>query len=591
MPYERVASCYDELERTTKRKELTGALVSLFKEIPVELVDRATYLSQGKLYPDYLGIEIGVGEKLAERAISLASGLSLAEVEALYRREGDLGSAAEKAMEERRQTSLFSRKLSVLDVYQVLDRIARSSGEGSVELRLNLLSGLLRNASPLEAKYIVRTAVGKLRLGIADYTVLDALALAYTGDQKNRTVLEKAYNICSDLGLVAKAAAKEGLEGLRSFRIQAGRPVRPMLAERLSSSKEIIEKLGGRCSAEYKYDGERMQVHKLSGEVRIFSRRLEEITSNYPDAQKLSLEGISAEQAILECEAVAVDRETGELLPFQQLMHRRRKYGVDEAVRKIPISLFFFEVLMVDGKDLTGQPYTERRRVLLEVVKVSEHVKVAPNIVTSSPRRMDSFMQQAILDGCEGLVVKDLKGDYRAGARGFSWIKLKREYRSELTDSVDLVIVGGFHGRGRRTGVYGALLLAVYNKDEDTFETVSKVGTGFSDADLQKFYNLLQGLKLEHVSPRVNSKIVADAWFDPRVVIEIIASEITLSPVHTAAWGEVRKDSGLALRFPKFTGRVREDKKPEDATTTKELIEMYNSQLKHVESQSTAIEP
>ena len=583
MLYSDMVACYRIMESTTKRGELTDALVSLFKRTPKNIVDKVTYLNQGKLYPDYMGVEIGVGEKMAMKAISLASGIEQSKVEEAYRRLGDLGSAAEEVLSKRVQTSLLSGHLTVVQVYDTLDRIARTSGGGSLDARLSLLAGLLVNANPEEAKYIVRTAIGKLRLGVADYTALDALAIAFTGDKSKRVELERAYNLCSDLGLVAATVAREGFEGLKSFKVQAGRPIRPMLAERLSTSSEIIEKMGGVCSAEYKFDGERMQIHKMEREVVIFSRRLEQITSNYPDAVELAKSAIKASTAILECEAVAVDKDSGDLLPFQQLMHRRRKYGIKEAMESIPISLFFFDVLMVDGEDMTRMKYSERRRVLESVVAAGERVQLAPARRVRSPVVLERYMEEAIQAGCEGLMVKALDGVYQAGSRGFLWIKLKREYRSELTDTLDLVVVGGFHGKGRRTGVYGALLLAVYNEEEDVFESVTKVGTGFTDEDLSRLYALLQDAIIPHRSPRVKSKMEADVWFTPKLVVEVIASEITLSPIHVAGWGSVRKDSGLALRFPKFTGKVRDDKSPEDATTTKELVEMYKMQLKKID--------
>lgn len=579
-----MVQAYEAMERTTKRLELTDILVQLYRDTGLEDVEKVTYLNQGKLYPDYLGVEIGLGEKLVVRAISSAMGMSASAVGELFRRHGDLGSAAEEAARGRLQSTLFMEPLTVAKVYSSLDEVARASGQGSQDLKLRLLVSLLNAASPEEAKYLVRTVVGELRLGVADYTILDALALAYTGDRANRSILERAYNLCSDLGAVARAVAEGGLKGLETFKVTVGKPIRPMLAERMSSPKEIIEKLGGRCSSEYKYDGERMQVHKKGKEVKIFSRRLEVITDHYPDAVQIVREEVRANEAILECEGVAVDVDSGELLPFQQLMHRRRKHGVKEAMERFPVSLFFFDVLYLDGEDLTLRPYSERRKVLSQVVPGGARAQVAPNLVTDDPSEMETFMEEAIQQGCEGLVVKDLRSPYRAGARAFAWIKLKREYRSELTDTLDLVVVGAFYGRGRRAGVYGAYLLAAYDDKEDLFKTVCKVGTGFTDVDLEQIPKRLEHLRLPHVHPRVQSKMVADVWFVPSLVFEVIASEITLSPVHVAAWGRVKPQAGLALRFPKFTGRVRDDKGPEDATTTDELLEMYNRQLKKIES-------
>jgi DNA ligase-1 len=582
--YSRLVEAYDELEATTKRLELTDILVSLYQETAAEDAVKVTYLNQGKLHPDFMGIEMGLGEKLVIRAVSVATGLPEEKVEKGYREKGDLGSAAEDAAKERVQSSLFEEPLTVAEVYSSLDSLARLAGSGSQDAKLRYLASLMNRASPREARYLVRTTLGQLRLGVADFTILDALAMAFTGDKANRTALERAYNICSDLGAVASAVAEGGLKGLASFTVRVGMPIRPMLAERMSTPAEIIEKMGGRCAAEFKYDGERMQIHKAGGKVTLFSRRLEVITNHYPDTVDLTANHVLAKEAILECEGVAVDVDSGELLPFQQLMHRRRKHGVEEMMERFPVALFFFDVMYADGASYLDQPYEARRKKLEELVERTERTEVAPRVVTDSPDRVQAFMEEAIQQGCEGLVVKDLNSPYKAGARAFAWIKLKREYRSELADTLDLVVVGAFHGRGRRGGTFGAYLLAAYCRDEDVFQTVCKVGTGFSDVDLEEIPKRLAGLSSPHKHPRVVSKMEADVWFVPQLVFEVIASEVTLSPIHTAAWGSVRPDSGLALRFPKFTGKVRDDKGPEDATTTVELLEMYNSQLKKIES-------
>ncbi|MGC9116507.1 MAG: ATP-dependent DNA ligase, partial [Conexivisphaera sp.] len=468
-------------------------------------------------------------------------------------------------------------------VYSTLEKIARMSGEGAQDSKVRLLASLFNDAEPLEARYLARIVMGRLRLGVADYTVLDALAVAFGGTKDAREVVERAYNVSSDLGLVARTVASQGLAGLESIRITVGRPIRPMLAERLSSPQEILEKIGGPAAAEYKFDGERMQVHREGDRVMIFSRRLENITSHYPDVVEIVRNGLKSQDVIVEGEGVAFNADTGEFLPFQELMHRRRKYGIEKAMEEYPVSLYFFDVIYADGVDYTVKPYTERRKKLEEIVSPSERLNVAPMIITKDPDEMERFMMEAIERGCEGLVVKDPRSVYRAGAREWSWIKLKREYRSEMTDTVDLVIVGAFHGRGKRAGVYGAYLLAAYDPDSDTFKTACKVGTGFTDEDLRSFYEMLQQYRIDHRHPRVDSKLEADVWFVPQVVIEVLAAEITLSPIHTAAWGSVRPNTGLALRFPRYTGKLRTDKGPEDATTVKELLEMYRSQIKKIE--------
>jgi len=447
-----------------------------------------------------------------------------------------------------------------------------------------LLAGLLADATPKEAKYIMRTVTGNLRLGIADMTVLDALAIAYGGGKENRGYLERAYNVSSDLGRVAKIVAEKGLEDVKKFEISVGEPIRPMLCERLSSSEEILEKLGGKCIAEYKYDGERIQAHKKGDEVTLFSRRLENISNQYLDAVKLLKNCVKAKDAILEAECVAIDPDTGEMRPFQELMHRRRKYGIEKAMEEYPVSLFMFDALYVDGEDLTLKPYPIRRRALEEAIMESDEVKIAKCIMTDNVKELEKFFLEAIEKGYEGLVCKSIAKDsfYQAGGRGWLWIKYKRDYKSEMTDTVDLAVVGAFHGRGRRAGTYGALLLAAYDPNNDTFETVTKCGTGFTDEDLAKLPKIMKKHITPHTHPRVQSMIKADVWFEPAIVIAVLGAELTLSPIHTCAMNGIREGSGLAIRFPRFTGEYRFDKSAEDATTTIEIVGMYRNQLKRI---------
>lgn len=582
LKYAVIADSYAKIEATTKRLEMTDLLVDFLKKTPVQIIDKVAYLTQGRIYPDFVGIEIGVAEKLAIKALARASGARESEIEEDIKNTGDIGETAQRFIAKKKQVSFFQEPLTVEKVYEVFEKMAKTSGSGAVDLKLSLLAGLLAGAAPNEAKYVMRTVTGNLRLGIADMTVLDALAIAYGGGKEAREHIERAYNICSDLGRVAKTVVELGLEGVKNFQVSINEPIRPMLAERLSSSEEILDKLGGKCAAEYKYDGERLQAHKQDDEVRLYSRRLENISGQYPDAIELFKTNIKAKEAILECECVAVDVDTGELRPFQELMHRRRKYEIGKAIKDYPVSLFMFEVLYADGKDLTLKPYTERRRLLEEIVKENDRVRIAKQIKTNSSSELESFFLEAIENGCEGLICKSVADGsvYQAGARGWLWIKYKRDYKSEMSDTVDLVIVGAFHGRGKRAGVYGALLLASYNPDTDTFETVTKCGTGFTDEDLAKLPKMLKEHIITHKHPRVISLLEADVWFEPVVTLEILGAEMTLSPIHTCATNIIRKGSGLAIRFPRFTGNYRVDKSAEDATTAGEIVEMYKKQMK-----------
>jgi len=593
MKYSLMADAYEKIESTTKRLEMTDYLVAFLKKTPKTVIDKVAYLTQGKLYPDFVGIEIGVAEKLAIRAIAKATGISETQIEAEMKKTGDLGATAQKFLEKRAQQTFFQQPLTVEKVYETLDKMAKSTGAGSMDQKINMLSGLLTDATPKEAKYLIRTVTGELRLGIADMTVLDALAIAYGGGKEAREEVERAYNISSDLGRVARIVAEKGIEGIRNFSVSLGEPIRPMLAERLGSPQEILDKLGGRCIAEYKYDGERVQAHKENSNITLFSRRLENITDQYPDAVELVKKYVKPKQAIIEAEIVAIDPDTGEMRPFQELMHRRRKYGIKQAMEAYPVSLHVFDILYAEGKDLTQTPYPQRHKMLEKVIGKNERVQPAEYLITESPDELEKFFEKAIEYGCEGVVCKSLSKDavYQAGARGWLWIKYKRDYKSEMTDTVDLVIVGAFHGRGKRGGTYGALLLAAYDPEEDEFETVTKCGTGFTDEHLANLPKMLEKHKLLQKSPRVNSTLEADVWFEPKTVIEVIGAEITLSPIHTAAMDKIRKGSGLAIRFPRFTGNYRLDKSAEDATTVAEIVEMYQRQLKKVTEQPAEAAP
>jgi DNA ligase-1 len=585
LDYSEVAAKYAELESISGRNEMTRVLADLLKKTPVSELPLLVYLTQGKLRPDYEGVELGLAEKLALRAVSSTTGVPQDKVFAVYVKHGDIGAAAQELLTKKGQGTLFSEGLTLKRVYDTLLRIARQSGSGSVESKLRELSSLLNDATPLEAKFIMRTVTGELRLGVADYTVLDAAAVAFLGRKEARGSIERAYNVHPDLGFVVASVATEGLKGIEGIEVEVGVPIRPMLAERLSSAQAIVAKMGDKVvAAEYKLDGERLQIHKEGSEVKLFSRRLEVITGHYPDAADLVKTLVVPRRAILEAEVVAINEDTGEYLPFQELMHRRRKYGVEQAISEYPVALNFFDILFSGSTDLTGKPYTFRRKKLQQAVEPTERTRLVPALSTSSPSEIDDFMEEAIGNGCEGLVVKDPQSTYRAGAREFAWIKLKREYRSELTDTIDLVIIGAFHGKGRRAGTYGTYLLGTLDEKREVFTSVAKVGTGFSDEDLAKIPKLLGPYESHVKPPDVESKMVPDVWFRPHVVIETIASELTLSPIHTAAMGRIRPGAGISLRFPKFTGKIRDDKSSQDATTVEEILGMYNRQLKKVEA-------
>ena len=580
MKYSILAESLNRMESTTKRLELTQHLVELFEKTPEDVISKIVYLLQGKLRPDFEGIELGVAEKLAIRAIAKSSGIAVNKIEQEYRKTGDLGQAATKILEQKTQTTFLVEDISVERVYETLFKIAKLEGARSQDMKMKYISSLLNDATPLEASYILKILLGTLRLGVAENTVMDALAIAYTGSKDNRKALEHAYNVSSDLGKVAQTIAGKGLKGVEEFQIAMFNPIRPMLADRVKSEEESIEKMGEEFAAEYKLDGERVQLHVEGEKVVLFSRSLENISEYYPDIIEKIPKCLAADQVILEAEAVAINENTGEFLPFQELMHRRRKYKIEKAVSQYPITVNFFDVLFYNGKSCLESDYGKRRKMLEKIVKEDDFAKHIPMTIVKTEDDVEDFLENSINSGCEGLMLKMLDKPYQAGSRGNYWLKLKREYRNELGDSLDLVVVGAFFGKGRRTGRYGTLLLASYDSDTDTFTSICKVGTGFTDEYLDQLYQILSDKVTLKKNPRINSEMEADVWFEPELVIEIVASEITLSPIHKAAWDEMRKGAGLALRFPKFTGKIRVEKFAEDASTNEEVIALYKGQKK-----------
>ena len=576
MQYETVAAAYRDLEQASARLVLIDRLAELLRQTPEQLLPRVVYLCQGEIAPAFTGIEIGLADKLVSRALAEGAGVPLDQVRATLRETGDLGLTAERLLAGRPAHRTATLEVGV--VFETLHQIAAAAGTGSQGRKLELLGGLLERATPLEARYLARTVTGTLRLGVGYPTILDALALVHTGSRAARPVLERAYNICSDLGLVAATLVHGGLTEVEAMRVRPGNPVRPMLAQRTSDAAELLARLGGSCGAEYKYDGVRLQAHRTAdGRIELFTRRLERVAGQFPDVVELLEAGVGPREVILEGEVVAADPVSGELRPFQEVMHRRRKHGITEAIDEWPVSLYCFDLLYADGTDLTRLPYLERRARLEAAVAPAPRLHLTTAAELDDPDALERFFEQAITDGCEGLLCKSLSPDagYQAGARSWLWIKLKRDYRTELSDTLDLVVVGALAGRGRRRGVYGALLLAAYDAETDLFRTVCKCGTGFSDAELATLPGRLAPLARPGPAARVDTRMVPDVWFEPAVVVEVLGAELTLSPTHTAAWGVLKEDAGLALRFPRFTGRWRDDKSPEDATTVAEVVDLF----------------
>ncbi len=584
MYFSDLAETFEKMEKTTSRIELTSYLVDILNKTTVQSIDKLIYLIQGKLGPSFESKELGVAEKITIKSLALASGYSVKDIQIRYNQNGDIGKVAFEVLKNKLQTTLSFEKLTIEKVYDTLVKISTLEGSGSVDLKLKYINGLLNNSSNLESKFILKLILGNLRLGIADFTIIDAISLSLTGEKKNRVILERAYNLSSDLGNIARLLSKGSIDDIRFISISLFTPIRPMLAERGSDAKEALKKFGDNlCFAEYKIDGERIQIHKDGKQVQLFTRNLENITNNFSDIAE-EFKDLNIKNLIADGEIVSIDTKTGRFLPFQSLMHRKRKYKIDEAIKNYPVVLNLFDIMFYDDKDKTFLPYFERRKILEAIFNFkNEKIKLVCNSKITTAEDIDQFMERAIEDGCEGLMLKNSQSVYRTGAREWAWIKLKKEYSSTLLDTIDLTIVGAVHGKGRRVGNYGTFLLATYNSDEDTFYTICKVGTGFTDNMLEELTETLKFHIIHDKHPRVISgDIKMDTWFEPKLVIEIFSPEITLSPLYPASINKIKKGYGFALRFPKFTGKIRKDKNAEDSTTIHEIEKMYEKQLKSV---------
>jgi DNA ligase-1 len=585
MLFEEVSRYYEKLEQTSSRLAMVDILCEMLSKAGKDEIKNLVYMTQGILAPAFEGVQIGVAEKFAQHAISMATGFSDDQVLAEYRKTGDMGLTAEQFMGKSRLRAMSKKEMHINDVFGAVLKIARTSGEGSQQAKIKMLVEVIASGTALEARYATRFALGTLRLGAGDATILEALSKMATGERKAKSDLENAYNICSDLGRVAQVLAEKGMPGIGQIMVSLFSPIRPALAERLPTSEEILKRMNDKCAVESKYDGFRVQLHidKKAKKVEMFSRNLENTTAMFPDIAKAALSEINPGEAILEGEALAYNDATGEFRPFQETIQRKRKHGIEEASAQLPLHLFAFDLMYVDGEDYLGKSYGERRSKLESIVSGNGLIRLSDRIIATRPQQIDKYFENVVERGLEGIVAKDLSAPYIAGARKFSWIKLKRSYRGELSDTVDLVIVGYYAGRGQRAEFgFGGLLAAVYNDGKDVFETITRIGTGFTENNMQMFYELLGKIKKDRKPARVEAVVEPHFWVEPRYVVTVRADEITKSPMHTCGReGNSPDATGYALRFPRLVSDgIRKDKSPEDATTTREIIEMFNQQKK-----------
>jgi len=560
----------DRMEATRSRNELVRITSDVYRASSTDELGPITYLIQGRLAPFFEPVEIGLGERLLMTALASAYGARKDEVTRLNRQTGDLGITAQRLAPAHRGDSP-----TVIEVHRRLLEIAAASGPGSQQKKLDVFTGLLRDLDSSSAKHLVRITLGKMRLGIGDPTVLDALSSAKTGDRSLRPILEAAYNRTSDLGLIARTLWDSGEKGLDALKVRAGQPLRPQLAERLPNPEAVIKKLGT-VAVQPKYDGLRVQIHKDGEQVKLFSRNLESMTEMFPELVKAAAR-LRAKSVILDGEAIAYNPESEEYVPFQETTARRRKEGIQELAARVPMRAFVFDAMFRDGDDLTQLPYQQRFEVVQDLLRKADTLVVAPLIKTDSADVLTRELLDNISRGLEGVVAKRLDSTYQAGARNFNWVKLKRNTSGRLNDTIDVVLLGYYGGKGKRAEFgAGALLAGVYDSDKDEFATITKLGTGLSDQGWREIHQRLASLEVAQKPARVSSNFVPDAWLEPAIVVEVLADEITPSPRHTA--GMTADGPGFALRFPRIVSIRTADKRAEDATTVREIREMFAQQ-------------
>jgi DNA ligase-1 len=582
MPFSTLAETLEALEPVTGRIQMINMLAEMLKQAGPGEIGQLLYLSQGRLLPHFIQKEFGMNERLIYRSVAQAYQAQHDEVVERSKQLGDAGLVAQEFALRLQAGSFLPRleqeAISLQEVYDLLMQITETVGSGSQEGKVSRLAALFGRLSPLEAKHVARIVVGRLRVGVGDPTLLDALSLAKAGDKSLRPPLERAYNLSSDLGLVARTLYASGPESLDTIRVKVGNPVRMALAERADSAEEILGRLG-KCAVEPKFDGFRMQIHKDGDTVSIFSRGLEDLSGMFPDVVEALHKQVAAHAIIMEGEALAYDPETGQFQPFQVTSQRRRIHNIDEMRTSLPLRLLAFDLLLIDGRNLTQAPYTERREALEAAIAPREGlggIEASAKIITEDPEEIIVFYEDSLGEGLEGIVAKRLTGTYDAGKRGFNWIKMKRSYNRQISDTVDCAIVGYYYGKGKRASWgLGSLLVSVYDKATDTFPTVTRVASGLSDEGWQELCRRLEADKLPHRDPRVVNVISPDVWVVPRYVLELQADEVSRSQMHPA--GRTDGGPGYALRFPRIV-KERSERTPEDATTVEEIIELYKMQ-------------
>lgn len=577
MIFSKLAKFFELISQNTARLKITEILADMYSQVSPQEAYMATYLSLGYLKPPYENAQFNFAEKNVEKVITQILNIEPDQLKNAIKESGDIGLALLNL-----PWNFTDQGLEISTIYEQLILLQQTVGTGSQEEKANILINLLNKVDALSASFIIRTILGKMRLGFSDMTIIDALSWMLVSNKSLHKEIENAYNLSADLGIIAKKLKEEGIEGLNHIKPIFGIPIRPAAAERMCSPEEIINKIGP-CIAQPKLDGFRLQIHINNGnddtKIWFFSRNLIDMSNMFPDLVQ-ALSAFPVENVIMEGEAISYDEETNTFLPFQETVKRKRKHKLEEYVESVPLRLFIFDILYLNNKSLIDLPYIERRKLANSCFDQfdSKVINLIDEKLCNTSEELDTYFKSEVAQGLEGLVVKRPESVYQPGKRNFNWIKLKRIFKGHLQDTLDCVVLGYYFGKGKRVAFgIGAFLVGIYNQEKDVFETVAKVGTGLLDDEWRELRHKCDEYKITEQPSNVVCSVALkpDVWVSPKIVTVILADEITQSPQHTA--GKDDKPTGYALRFPRFIGYTL-DKQPEQATTVSELIKFYKSQ-------------
>jgi len=556
MDYKKLVEVYSQLEATTKKLEKTDILATFLKKVSADQLSIIVLFLQGRIFPEWSEEELGVADSLMVKTLSKVTGIDEHSVKQTVKREGDMGLAAESLLKKKKQTTLASGHLSIDRVYSNFIKIPTVKGSGSVQIKIGLLADLLSDASPMEGKYLTRIVLGDLRIGVAEGLIRQAIAKAFDIPS---AIVEHAHNVRNDFGEVAQIAKEKGQKGLEKLSLSLERPIKPMLAQKAQSIEEALEGMGGKAAFEIKFDGMRVQIHKDKDEIKVFTRRLDNVTKQFPKIAEWARDHITATSCIIEGEAVGIDPETGKPQPFQQLSRRiKRKYDVEKIGKKIPVEVNLFDLMYLNGTSWVDKPFEERRVALKKIIKpLVNKFQVAEQVVTDDPKEAEKLYTKALKMGHEGIMVKNLQSPYTPGSRVKHMNKIK-----PVKETLDLAIIGAIWGEGRRSKWLGSFILGARDQESGEFLSIGKVATGLTDENLEE---LTQRLK-----PLIEKEHVRVVEIKPDLVLEVEYEEIQKSPTY---------DSGFALRFPRVK-TIRDDKAASDADTIERVSRLYTRHKK-----------